>query len=226
MPRTTHQTKLEKAKYDKERKASERRERRFTKPLKLFFQRKYPTHYAEFVKFFSHLEKEHPGKKDLTKTDKFKEFLSNHPVQEKSIVPLDAEIVINLFPNLVSTLESPTEATSERPNIEVLESSSSSQDQTPTSERPNIEVLESSSSSQDQTSNMHETPTSERPNTISELLDEMFGPDGINEEDLHGIDEDLHRMEENSDEGIELDHFNELAFDIEPFDFELETEGF
>ena len=202
MPRTTHQTKLEKAKYDKERKASEHRERRFTKPLKLFFQRKYPTHYAEFVKFFKHLEKEYPGKKDLTKTDKFKEFLSNHPVQEKSMVPLDAEIVINLFPNLVSTLES----------------SSTSSTEATTSP---VEVLESSSS-QDQTPNMVETSTSERPNTVSELLDEIFGPGGIDEEDLRQIQIES----ENTDEGIELNHFDELAFDLEPFDFELETEGF
>ena len=219
MPRTTHQSKVEKAKYDKQRKADERKERRFTKPLKMFFQRKYPTYYGEFVKFFKYMENEYPGKKDLTKTDMFKEFLTNHPPQEKSITLPDEATVATLFPNLVSTLEpstlsteattSPSQATTSFPNL--------------VSPVKAVEVLESPAS-EDQTPNMVETSTSERrtPNTVSDLLDEIFGPGGIDDEDLQQIQ--IHS--ENSDEGIELNHFDELAFDLEPFDFELETEGF
>ena len=223
MPRTTHQSKAEKAKYDKERKANERKERRFTKPLKMFFQRKYPTYYCEFVKFFKHLEDEYPGKKDLTKTAKFKEFLTIHPPQERSITLSDEATVATLFPNLVLTLEPSTSSP-----VSTLEPSTSSTEAA--TSFPNlispvkaVEVLESSAS-KGQTPNMVETTTSERrtPNTVSELLDEIFGPGGIDEEDLHQIQIES----ENSDEGIELDHFNELAFDLEPFDFELETEGF
>ena len=57
-------------------------------------------------------------------------------------------------------------------------------------------------------------------NTISDLLDELFGPAGIPDDILPN--ETL----SNEDEGIELNHFDELTFDYEPFDFLSETEGF
>ena len=106
MPRSARrQTKADKARYDKERKAFDRKERRFTKPLKLFIQRKYPAQYDEFVKFFNLMENTYQGKKDLTKTEMFTKFLNNHPPQETE-----------LYPNIASLLESttsPTEATSQ-----------------------------------------------------------------------------------------------------------------
>ena len=53
-------------------------------------------------------------------------------------------------------------------------------------------------------------------NVLLEIIDEVFGPDGIPEENLN----------EENDEGIELNYFDELAFNIEPFDFLADTEEF
>ena len=206
MARTTQrQTKTDKSKYDKQRKANERKEKRFTKPLKLFFQRKYPAQYDEFVKFFNQLENTYHGKKDLTKTGMFREFLSNHPAQEKSTVSLDAEITVELFPNIASLLDSvtsPAEATSQAPTA--FPNTSSSQAIVEASSTSPIEVLESSS--QDQTQDI-----------ISELVDELFGPGGLDQYIDHV---------ENMDEGIDVNILDELKLDLEPFDFELETIDF
>ena len=81
MPRP-RRSKEDKAKYDKERKAIQRREMRFTKPFKLFIQRKYPVQYDEFIKFYILMESTSPSKKDLTKTEMFRKFLRDYPTQE------------------------------------------------------------------------------------------------------------------------------------------------
>ena len=195
MPRTTHQTKKDKAEYDKQRKALERKERRFTKPLKIFFQRKYSILYEEFVKFFNDMESKHPGKKDLTKTDTFKNFLTIYPAQTK-------------------TLSSPVETYSTQ--IEVLETSvdpaqvkTSSPVETYSTQ---IEVLETSvDPAQVKTFSPVEI------SLVSDIIDELFGPGGL--------DEYVNHME-NIDEGIEINHLDELRLDLEPFDFELETVDF
>ena len=83
MPKTgQRQTKADKAKYDKARKAFYREERRFTKPFKLFIQLKYPVQYDDFVKFFNSMENTYQGKKVLTKTEMFRKFISDYTSQE------------------------------------------------------------------------------------------------------------------------------------------------
>ena len=60
-----------------------------------------------------------------------------------------------------------------------------------------------------------ETHSSSTSTIVSEIVNELFGPDGIpNEEDFP----DLPTLN-GEDEGIELNHFDELAYDIKPFDF-------
>ena len=124
MPRTTHQqTKAEKADYDKRRKAMERRERRFTKPLKLFFQRKYSILYKEYVKFFNDMHNKYPGKKDLTKTEMFRDFLTAYPAEIEQVEVLETSSspveTISIAP--VQTTTYPAEIE----QVEVLETSSS-----------------------------------------------------------------------------------------------------
>ena len=206
MPRVTQrQTKTDKAKYDKERKAKERKERRFTKPLKLFFKAKYFAQYDEFEKFFKQLENTYPGKKDLTKTSMFREFLSNYPVEENSTVSLDAKITAELFPNVASILESVTssdEAISQASTA--FPNTSSSKAIVEASSTSPVQVLESSSHNQTR-------------NIISELVDELFGPGGLDQYIDHV---------ENMDEGIDVNILDELKLDLEPFDFELEAIDF
>ena len=59
----------------------------------------------------------------------------------------------------------------------------------------------------------HEVTTSA--NIISDILDDLFGPNGIPDDVLSS-----------EDEGVSLNRFEEIAFDYEPFDFLNETKGF
>ena len=80
-------TKQQKADYDRKRKKEQIRERRFTKPLKLFFQRKYSDSYKEYLNFFNEMDNKYPGKKDLTKSEMFRKFLSLYPAENETITP-------------------------------------------------------------------------------------------------------------------------------------------
>ena len=115
MPKTTthQQTKAEKADYDKRRKAMERKERRFTKPLKLFFQRKYFILYKEYVNFFNDMHNKYPGKKDLTKTEMFSDFLTAYPAETYSII--EQVEVLETSSSPVETSSSPVETISIAP---------------------------------------------------------------------------------------------------------------
>ena len=94
------QTKQQKAEYDRKRKAEVRKERRLTKPMKLFFKNKYTALYDEFMEFYNQMDNKYPEKKDLTKTQMFKDFLksysaANNPVEtstETSSVNISAAI--------------------------------------------------------------------------------------------------------------------------------------
>ena len=50
---------------------------------------------------------------------------------------------------------------------------------------------------------------------VSAIIDELFGPDGLPDEEEYA---DLPTLN-GDDEGIELNHFDEWAYDIKPFDF-------
>ena len=85
-------TKEEKAEYDRKRKANAIKERRFTKPFKIFMERKYVNQYREFVRFYNEMENKYPNKRDLTKTELFKDFLKEYPAEItdcKPVVPVE-----------------------------------------------------------------------------------------------------------------------------------------
>ena len=224
MPRA-RQTKLDKARYDRERKVFERKERRFTKPLKLFMQRKYPAQYNEFVKFFNLMEKT-SGKKDLTKTEMFKKFLNDHPAQETEVYPVIAsllepttspiEVASQPFPNT-----SPTEAASQPfPNTSPTEAASQPFPNTSPTEaasQPFPNTSSTSLPSSTSTQIIEPSSSSSQRDIISELVDELFGQGDLDQYIEHV---------ENVDEGIDVNIFDEMKLDWEPFDFELETVNF
>ena len=217
MPRST-QTKKDKAKYDKERKAIQRKEWRFAKPFKLFMCRKYPAQYGEFVTFFNLLENTYPGKRDLTKSEMFRKFMSDHPAPETEQYPVMASL---LEPNTSSTEPFPNTSFTQNPNtaVSLLEPNTSSTEPFPNTST--IEVVSTSFSQNPNTSTTQTTSTfftrnAER-NIISELVDELFGPGDLDRYIEHV---------ENADEGIDVNILDELKLDLEPFDFELEALDF
>ena len=222
MPKTgQRQTKADKAKYDKARKAIYREERRFTKPLKLFIQLKYPLQYDDFVKFFNLMESTYQGKKDLTKTEMFRKFINNYTSQETVDHTLS---IIDRYPVLSKEIlkEDPisypnTSSSKEDPKTSLIDSisypnTSSSKEDPKTSLvviEPSKEISPNTSAEpflQDQTRNI-----------INELVDELFGQGGLDQ---------YIEYVENEDEGIDVNILDELKLDLEPFDFELEAIDF
>ena len=179
--------------------------KRFNNPLKIFIERKYPQIFEEFTAFYNFVNFVNPGKKDLTKTTTFKQWVVENPIPLKNIIPLT---VVSASPS--ETSSTTVSARSSETSSTMVSARSSETSSTMVSAR----LSETSSTSTTVSANPNEV------NTISDLLDELFGPDGIPDEILP--DETL----SNEDEGIELNHFDELTFDIEPFDFLTETEGF
>ena len=114
------------------------------------------------------------------------------------------------------TSSSPVETTSSSP----IETTSIAPVQTTTSSSP-VEttsiapVQTTTSSSPVETTSI--APVQTTTSLISDIIDELFGPGGL--------DQYIDHME-NADEGIEINTIDELKLDLEPFDFELETADF
>ena len=173
----------ERAAYAVKRRKEDYEAKRFNNPLRIFLERKYPKILEEFTELYNFINFVNPGKKDLTKTLTFKQWLTENPALLKNISPSTTE---NTFSSIMASANRETETT------------------TTTSANRETETTTTTSANR-------ETET----NTISDIVDELFGPNGIPDEILS-----------DKDEGIVLNHFDELAFDIEPFDFLAETEGF
>ena len=187
----------ERAAYAVKRRKEDYEAKRFNNPLRIFLERKYPKILEEFTELYNFFDYVNPGRKDLTKTSTFKQWMAENPVPIKNILPS----------TMVSANPSETET-----NTFLSTTVSASPSETETNTFLSTTVSASPSET--------ETNTSVSPSevdTLSEIIDELFGPNGIPDGNL---------STSNEDEGIELNHFDELAFDIEPFDFLLETEGF
>ena len=187
MPKRRSQT--ERATYAVKRRKEEYEAKRFNKPLKIFLERKYPEILKEFTGFYNFVDFVNPGKKDLTRTTTFKQWLAENPTPPTilSITPS-----VNRETDVLSPTTANTSANSEE-NVSPPANTSANSEE-------NVSPPANTSANRE---------------TISDILDELFGPDGLPDEILP-----------NEDEGIELNHFDELAFDIEPFDFLSEVEEF
>ena len=122
------QTKQQKAEYDRKRKAEGRKERRLTKPLKLFFKNKYNALYDEFMEFYNQMDNKYPEKKDLTKTEMFKDFLKpysavNNPIENivvetstETTSVVETSTANNLLYEYMSTANNPVETSTLTPS--------------------------------------------------------------------------------------------------------------
>ena len=203
-------------------KALQRRERRFTKPLKLFLQGKYPVIYEEYIKFFSNMESEYPAKKDLTKTEMFNEFLSKYPVEICTVEVLETSSETPVQTTTSSETPVQTTTSSETPVqttislISEIVNELFGPAQAATSSETPVQTT-TSSETPVQTTTSSETPVQTTTSLLSDIVDEIFGPGNLDQYIDHV---------ENMDEGIDLNILDELKFDLEDFDFELETVDF
>ena len=152
-----------------------------------------------------------------------------HPAEMCSVEVLETSFQ-NPVQNPVQTqtTTSPVAHPAEMCSVEVLETSFQNpvqnpvQTQTTTSSAYPVQTQTTTSSAypvqtQTTTSSAYPVQTQTTTSLISDIIDELFGPGGL--------DQYVDHME-NADEGIEINTIDELKLDLEDFDFELETVDF
>ena len=181
-------------------------ERQFNNPLREFIERKYNNIYQEYVELFNLLKSKHPNRKNLAKTKTFRKWKAENPPPEQSTQHNVLTIALR---------EAEIEDADQIPacqNVEIPENVTESPHQNRCEiPQENIEDAEDP-----------DEITPERPGEIPDENNEAA--DIINEllenRDMRNI------LGETEDEGIELSIFDDIEFDIEPFDFNVEVEEY
>ena len=185
--------------------------RRFNDPLKIFIERKYPEIFKEYTELYKRAEAENPNRRNLTTSKTFKGWLDAYPLKK----PMTA----SLTEQTSSTIQMLT------PQIllEPVDMSNKFQEDVPCTNIINMALQETFAERRQESV---ETP---RPEVIPEVINIERVDEIINElmenqdiqDMLQQFDIDL-----GEDEGIELNHFDEIRMDIEPFDYNLEVDPF
>ena len=228
-------SKQEKAEYDRKRKADAIKERRFMKPLKIFMKKKYVKQYNDFVKFYNEMEKKFPSKRDLTKSEMFKNFLKDYPETSEPIEPavpasetieptVPASETIEPTVPAVETIEPAVPAVETiEPAVPAVETIEPAVPAVETIE-PTVPAVETIEPTVPAVETIEPTvPAVEtieplvRNDLLPNILNDMFGPG-----DLDSYVEFM----ENADEGIDINVIDELMLELEEFDFEVETRDF
>ena len=225
--------------------------KRFEKPLRVFIEHKYKTIYEEYQQLYDLMVTNHPNKRNLVNTKTFKDWKRANEGNPKASDILSVAVAETLGEYVtgeqpdVASLESEQSVASEQPDVASLESEQSMASEQPdvasleseqsvASEQPDVASLESEqsvASEQLAVANLE----SEQPDVVSlggeganDIVDierqiDQIVNELMQEEELRGVLE--MENDDDDDEGIEISVWDELALDIEPFDYELEVEG-
>ena len=90
----------QKAQLETNRRIKYSKTRRFNDPLRCFVERKYPKIFNEYVKFYEHLNRLNPTRKNLTKSNQFKDWL----IENSSLISLQPELEIELIPSKLAEI--------------------------------------------------------------------------------------------------------------------------
>ena len=212
-PRSNIPKKVREANLRKQRS----KDRRFNDPLRIFLKRRYPDILIEFGQLYEHLDQLNPTRKSLINSDAFQQWMFDNPLPSTnfSIPPLPTRLP------MCSPPVQPMQFSLPQLEIPLLSSSQISQFSSP-SVQAGEDILGTAFREVFGSVEPMHTPLEEaeipEEAIINELLENEFLQELLSEEselpELRGLlDEDL------SDEGIELNHIDEISEDIEPFDF-------
>ena len=207
MPKTTN------ASYIKQWRKKEKKEKRFSRPLREYLELKHRDIYCEYCHFFKSLDEQYPSAKNLTKTPAYKnwknrqlncesddENKAEHKPTEAEHKPTEAE-------------HKPTEAEHEPAEV---------------AEQVEIETTELENNHTDILSLAMPESLSPDINIDINKADEIIQRI-INELEEEGVIRDILNNDDdelvNEDEGISLNVEMELESIVEPFDYQLEVEG-
>ena len=206
----------------KERKYRKRENDRkhFEKPLRAFIEHKYQTIFEEYQQLYDLMVTNHPHKRNLINTKTFKEWIRTNEGNPKTSDILSVAITETLG-ECVTGEQSDVASLESEQSVASLESEQS------------VASLESEQS----------VASLESEQSVASLESEQFVASlesgGVPANDIADIERQIDQIvnelmlegevrdaleSENEDEGIGINVLDEIAFDIEPFDYELEVD--
>ena len=202
MKKTYSHTK--KAVEERQRRSRRTSERRFSETLKEFLKHKYGEIYTEYVELFNQLNGEHPSRRNLSATKAFREWKTTNPPPTISFIPqipsteIISEALRDTFAQDINTSEHLFEETQDE----------NTRDMNTTEQQP-VETPDE---------NVQHLPAPSEDNQASDILDEL-----AENNDMRNF---LEQPVFPEDEGIGLNIFDEIEFDIEPFDYNIDVEPY
>ena len=171
--------------------------KRFEEPLRKFIEHKYNNIFEEYTELYTLMVSNHPNKRNLTKTKTFKDWMNSIP----EALPSD----------ILSTTIRETfgEDVNYNPVSETIDQSTEADVE---SQLDNGEADEADNTEGDEADNAEVDVENEVDDIMNELIENEAIRNILNTE--------------TEDEGIEISVFDEIEFDIEPFDFSLEVEEY
>mgnify|MGYP002804264099 CR=1 FL=1 len=168
--------------------------KRFNNPLRIFVERKYPEIFTEYKNMYNHMDFQEPKRKNLVNSRFFKEWMTENPLPSVSLLPLHSSVDVSS--------STPPQPPTRQINItettlpEVFEPLPQIDEGPVEQEQPNVSGLHNSNDVAEA--------------IINEVVENYF------------LRELLEGNAFDEDEGIELNHIDEILNDIEPFDFDLD----
>ena len=196
----------------------ERERKRFTQPLPLFLETKYPHIYEEYKELYNTLNARHGKKRNLIKTCTFKNWKDSVECQH-------AEAENTTTGASVSETASKTV---QHQQSETASTTSVNEDRV--SEDQAVEIIIPANTGEDQATEevIHMD--------INQLADIMVNVEGQVDQIVNELRQDPYlrnimegveaEVETQADEGIDISPLDDIEFDIEPFDFDLEVENY
>ena len=228
----------------------EKDRKRFEKPLRVFLEYKYKTIYEEYEQLFNLMVTNHPNKRNLVSTKTFKNWLQANPKASDILSVAVAETLgeIDEQPGVANEQLAMNDEANEQPGIaneqpgvanEQLAMNDEANEQLDVANEQLAMSGEANGGANPKTSDILSVVVEtlgeidEQPAVANEQLDiaaldrqiDRIVDELLQEEELRAVMEMGGDDADDDDEGIEISVWDELALDIESFDYELEVEG-
>ena len=225
-----------KATLKKEFRQRERLKKHFNGPIQQFLEIKYPEIYGEYKELYALLSANHPQTRDLTKTCTFKTWQCTVHRQGAETVSESVEITPDQNNNDSQAMHGTTETASESVEITPDQNNNDTQAMHGTTETTNaVEIIIPRNDNDSQA--MHGTTETASESVIrvdmNELIDIVSNVEGQVDQIISELrqDHDLRAIFDEpeiqpEDEGIEINPLEDVEYDIEPFDFDVEVENY
>ena len=202
------------------------KDKRFNKPLREYIELKYGDIYNEYCSFFKSLDEQHPSSKDLTKTQTYRkwknELLNDESTESEDETDTTHNQIDPAEPDVLTAIE-PAEPDTTDNQTEPAEPDTTDNQIDPA--EPDVLTVTIQETLSPVVNGIN-IDINEVDNIIEQMINEFEQDDAIPDLLNQNNDELVHPHYQNGDEGIGLDIETELEDIIEPFDYNLEVEGF